>query len=105
MLTYTLRRLAFAVPALLAISFIIFAILDLAPSDPTAQLPLTIPPEVREKIRMSLGLGEPFAVRYWKWLIQFFVNEPLNLIEQWTPRHFPNREKEEQMFLWEKPSS
>ncbi len=84
MLTYTLRRLAFAVPALLAISFIIFAILDLAPSDPTAQLPLTIPPEVREKIRMSLGLGEPFAVRYWKWLIQFFVNEPLNLIEQWT---------------------
>ncbi|SFH67588.1 ABC transporter permease [Albimonas pacifica] len=84
MLTYTLRRLAFAVPALLAISFIIFAILDLAPSDPTAQLPLTIPPEVREKIRLSLGLGEPFAVRYWKWLIQFFVNEPLNLIEQWT---------------------
>ncbi|MDF2233970.1 ABC transporter permease [Albimonas sp. CAU 1670] len=84
MLTYTLRRLAFAIPALLAISFIIFAILDLAPSDPTAQLPLTIPPEVREKIRLSLGLGEPFAVRYWKWLIQFFVNEPLNLIEQWT---------------------
>ena len=84
MLTYTLRRLAFAVPALLAISFIIFAILDLAPSDPTAQLPLTIPPEVREQIRQSLGLGEPFAVRYWKWLIQFFVNEPLNLIEQWT---------------------
>jgi len=84
MLTYTLRRLAFAVPALLAISFIIFAILDLAPSDPTAQLPLTIPPEVREKIRLSLGLGEPFAVRYWKWLVQFFVNEPLNLIEQWT---------------------
>lgn len=29
----------------------------------------------------------------------------MNLIEQWTPRHFPNREKEEQMFLWEKPSS
>lgn len=29
----------------------------------------------------------------------------LNLLEQWTPRHFPNREKEEQMFLWKKPSS
>jgi hypothetical protein len=29
----------------------------------------------------------------------------LDLIEQWIPRNFPNREKEEQMFLWEKPSS
>jgi SAM-dependent methyltransferase len=27
----------------------------------------------------------------------------LDLIEQWTPRHFPNREDEEQMFLWKKP--
>ncbi|MEO0680102.1 MAG: ABC transporter permease [Pseudomonadota bacterium] len=84
MLTYTLRRLAFAVPTLLVISFIIFAILDLAPSDPTGQLPLTIPPEVREKIRLSLGLGEPFHIRYFKWCVQFFVNEPLNLVEQWT---------------------
>ncbi|MEC9431944.1 MAG: ABC transporter permease [Pseudomonadota bacterium] len=84
MLTYTIRRLAFAVPTLLVISFLIFGILDLAPSDPTAQLPLTIPPEVREKIRLSLGLGDPFLVRYWKWLIQFTVNEPLNILEQWT---------------------
>jgi len=84
MLTYTLRRLAFAIPTLLVISFIIFAILDLAPSDPTGQLPLTIPPEVREKIRLSLGLGEPFHIRYFKWCVQFFVNEPLNIIEQWT---------------------
>ena len=27
----------------------------------------------------------------------------MNQIEQWTPRPFPSREKEEQMFLWEKP--
>lgn len=66
------------------ISFIIFALLDLAPNDPTGNLPLTIPPEVREKIRESLGLGQPFHIRYLKWLEQFFVNEPLNLIEQWT---------------------
>ncbi|MAS45646.1 peptide/nickel transport system permease protein [Albimonas donghaensis] len=84
MLTYTIRRLAFAVPTLLVISFLIFGILDLAPSDPTAQLPLTIPPEVREKIRLSLGLGDPFIVRYFKWLVQFMVNEPLNILEQWT---------------------
>ena len=29
----------------------------------------------------------------------------MKLIEQWTPRNFPNREKEEKMLLWEKPIS
>ncbi len=83
MFTYTLRRTLIAIPTLLAISFIIFALLDLAPNDPTGNLPMTIPPEVREKIRISLGLGEPMHVRYVLWLKQFFINEPLNIIEQW----------------------
>ena len=63
MLNYTIRRLLLAIPTLIAISLIIFLLLDLAPSDPTANLPLTIPPEVREKIRLSLGLGEPIWIR------------------------------------------
>ena len=88
MFTYTLRRLAFAVPTLLAISFLIFALLDLAPNDPTGDLPLTIPPEVRAKIRESLGLDEPFHIRYILWLQQFFINEPLNLLERWTGWQF-----------------
>ena len=58
MLRYAVRRLLAAVPTLLAISFIVFALLDLAPGDPTAQLPLTIPPETREQIRQSLGFGQ-----------------------------------------------
>ncbi len=78
---YIIRRLLFAVPTLIAISFILFALLDLAPNDPTGQLPLTIPAEAREQIRESLGLGEAFHIRYAKWMEQFFVNEPLNLIE------------------------
>ncbi|MDE0178066.1 MAG: ABC transporter permease, partial [Gammaproteobacteria bacterium] len=82
MIRYITRRLLFAVPTLVAISFVVFALLDLAPSDPTGQLPLTIPPEVRAQIRESFGLDEPFLVRYGKWMEQFFVNEPLNLIEQ-----------------------
>ncbi len=82
MLSYLIRRLLFAIPTLIAISFIVFAILDLAPSDPTGNLPLTIPPEVREQIRESLGLGQPFHIRYLKWMEQFFINEPLNLIEK-----------------------
>ena len=82
MLAYTIRRTLIAVPTLIAISFVIFAILDLAPNDPTGTLPLTIPPEVREQIRESLGLGQPFHVRYLRWMEQFFINEPINLIEQ-----------------------
>ena len=82
MFRYAIRRLLFAIPTLLVISFIIFALLDLAPSDPTSQLPLTIPEEVREMIKKSLGLGQPFHIRYFKWLEQFMINEPLNLIEQ-----------------------
>ncbi|KQY40401.1 ABC transporter substrate-binding protein [Rhizobium sp. Root491] len=84
MFTFTLRRLAFAVPTLLVISFVIFALLDLAPNDPTGDLPLTIPPEVREQIRASLGLDQPFFIRYLIWLQQFFINEPLNLFEKLT---------------------
>ena len=79
---YLLRRVLTAIPTLLVISFIIFALLDLAPNDPTGNLPLTIPPEVRQQIRESLGLGQPFPIRYIYWLQQFFINEPLNLIER-----------------------
>jgi peptide/nickel transport system permease protein len=88
MFTYTIRRLMFAVPTLLVISFVIFALLDLAPNDPLGDLPLTIPPEVREQIRIAMGLDQPFIFRYLKWLQQFFVNEPLNIIEQMTGWQF-----------------
>ncbi len=83
MLNFTIRRLLFTIPTLLFISFVIFFILDAAPSDPTGNLPLTIPPDVREKIRESLGLDQPMIIRYLLWCKQFFVNEPLNLLAQW----------------------
>ena len=55
MLKYTIRRLIFTIPVLLFISLVIFLLLDLAPSDPTGNLPMTVPPEVREQIRLALG--------------------------------------------------
>jgi peptide/nickel transport system permease protein len=88
MFRYTTRRLLFAIPTLIVISLIIFALLDLAPGDPTANLPLTIDAQTREQIRLSLGLGEPFHMRYLAWLNQFFVNEPLNILEQWSGFEF-----------------
>jgi len=84
MAKYLLRRLLTAIPTLIVISFVVFAILDLAPNDPTGNLPMTIPREVREQIRISMGLDQPFHIRYLKWMQQFFINEPLNIIEEVT---------------------
>ena len=78
---YLIRRALIAIPTLIGISFVIFAILDLAPGDPTSQLPLTIPPETREKIREALGFNDPFLIRWVKWMGQMFINEPLNFLE------------------------
>jgi peptide/nickel transport system permease protein len=76
---YAIRRTLFAIPTLIAISLIIFALLDLAPGDPTAQLPLTLPDEIKERIRESLGLNDPFFVKWINWMELMFINEPLHL--------------------------
>jgi peptide/nickel transport system permease protein len=78
---YVIRRLLLAIPTLIAIGLVIFTILDLAPGDPTANLPLNIPPEIRDQIRQALGLGEPFLIRWLKWMQLMFINEPLHTIE------------------------
>ena len=85
MLTFAVRRLVLAVPTLLFISFVIFMLLQLAPGDPMAQVPLTVPPEVKEQMRQALGVGEPPLVQYWKWLVQVFWLEPKVFID-WLTR-------------------
>ena len=84
MLTFTIRRLVLAVPTLLFISFAIFMLLQLAPGDPMAQVPLTVPPEVKQQMREALGLGQPPLVQYWKWLVQVLWIEPKILIDWLT---------------------
>ena len=81
MLTYTIRRLLTAIPTLLFIGLIIFLLLELAPGDPMAQVPLTVPPEVKERMREALGLGEPVHIRFFKWMVQFFVVEPMYMFD------------------------
>ncbi|WP_298842211.1 ABC transporter permease [uncultured Roseobacter sp.] len=83
MLTFTIRRLVLSIPTLLFISLVIFLLLQLAPGDPMAQVPLTVPPEVKQKMREALGLGAPIHVQYWKWLVQFFWVEPQVLVDHW----------------------
>ena len=82
MLTLTIRRLIFAVPTLLFTALIIFLLLELAPVDPMSNVPLTVPDEVKQQMRLALGLGEPMHIRFFKWIVQFFWIEPLNLFDQ-----------------------
>lgn len=82
MLTYALRRIMLAIPTLLFISLVIFLLLELSPGDPLGDVPLTVPPEVKEKMREALGLGQAWYIRYVLWLKQFFWIEPLHWIDQ-----------------------
>lgn len=100
MSNYLARRVLTLIPTILAISFILFAIVDLSPSDPTGNLPLTIPPEVRQKIREALGADDPFAVKYVKWLQQFFIAEPLNFIETTLGITLPGSEERTRVISW-----
>jgi peptide/nickel transport system permease protein len=84
MIGFTLRRLLSAVPTLLFIALVIFALLEVAPGDPMAQVPLTVPDEVRQQMREALGLSEPAHVRFGLWLYQFFVLEPLVALDAMT---------------------
>ena len=67
---YIVRRLLIAIPTLLAISFVVYVILALAPLDPLSAFGADprVPPEAREAIRKSLGLDQPWYLRYVLWL-------------------------------------
>src|SRR5258708_17579093 len=63
-------RLLIAVPTISVISFVVYAILALAPTDPLSQFGADprVPPEVRANIRHALGLDDPWPIRYVKWV-------------------------------------
>jgi peptide/nickel transport system permease protein len=98
---YIIQRLITAIPTILVISLIVFAILEISPSDPVSGLPLTIDPAVREQIRESMGVNDPFLVKYAKWVRQFLINEPLNLIETITGLKFGDSEQRLQYLSWQ----
>lgn len=75
------RRLVLAILTLLVISLALFALVEASPGDPLGDIPLTIPPEVRDQMRQALGLGSPWYLRYLLWLKQLFWVEPLHLLD------------------------
>ncbi len=59
-----------AIPALLAISLILYTVLALAPGDPLGELASNpnVPAEVRAALRAKFGLDDPVWSRYLHWL-------------------------------------
>jgi peptide/nickel transport system permease protein len=76
-LILALRRLAQAVPLLLLISVLVFALLHAAPGGPLAiylENP-NVRPEDIERLKRSLGLDRPLPVQYLAWLKGFVVGD------------------------------
>ena len=71
MTRYLLRRLLIAVPSLLGISLVLYAVLALAPGDPFGELASNpnVPPEVAVALRAKFGLDDPVWLRYLHWLV------------------------------------
>ncbi len=72
MFSYTIRRILILIPMVLIISFLIYGGLELTPGDAVSYMvsPDTlanISPEKLVELRDSLGLNDPFMVRYFKW--------------------------------------
>jgi len=102
MLTFTLRRLMLAVPTLLVISLVIFLLVDLAPGSPMAEIPLTVPPEVRANMIKAMGADQPVFVRYVLWLRQFFWVEPAYLLDGWFGTNLAG--EEQRILSWQSRS-
>ena len=66
---YLIRRTVISVVSLIAISVVVFTILAVAPGDPLAGFATNpnVPPELRERIRATMGLDKPVHVQYVKW--------------------------------------
>lgn len=71
---YLVQRLLGAIPLLIGVSLIIFAVLHLAPGSPLdvyAENP-AVTPEALENIRRNLGLDRPLPEQYVRWFSSFF---------------------------------
>ena len=65
-----LRRILLAIPSLLGISLVLYAVLALAPGDPFGELVSNpnVPPSVAAALRAQYGLDDPVWQRYGQWL-------------------------------------
>ena len=70
MLRYIVRRLLMMIPVLIGATLIVFAIMDSSPGDPAlSKVGVEASPEQVEELRESMGLNDPFFIRYGRFLL------------------------------------
>ncbi|MDE2571411.1 MAG: ABC transporter permease [bacterium] len=80
MTTFLLRRIAGALPLLLTITVISYAMMGLAPGGPTALMTheaRAMSPAARQHLLATLGLDKPWYVQYFYWLNALVVHGSL----------------------------
>ena len=85
---FALRRLLYAVPILVGVSVVVFALIKMAPGDAADLLiPPETPRDVAIQLRAKLGLDAPIHVQYLRWVgrmvrgdlgISIVTNEPVS---------------------------
>lgn len=77
LLAFIVRRILTATLTVVAVSLVIFVLLQAAPGDPVTTLTAghKVPPERIEMIRRSLNLDRPIHVQYWLWLKGIFKGD------------------------------
>ena len=67
---YVLRRILVTIPMMAVVALFVFGLLYLAPGDPAAMIAgdQATPAQI-ESIRSSLGIDQPFVVRFVRWII------------------------------------
>lgn len=90
MIIYAIRRVVATIPVMAIVALFVFSLLYLAPGDPAVIIAgdqATL--EDVERIRVSLGLDQPFMVRFGNWAWQLlhgdlgtsiFANQPVTLM-------------------------
>jgi peptide/nickel transport system permease protein len=69
MVFYLLRRVLYAIPIALAVGFVCFMLVQIAPGDPiNAIVPPDAPADVVEQVRKDYGLDQPLPVQFGLWL-------------------------------------
>ena len=73
MLNYVLRRLGATIVVMAVVAFFVFSLLYLTPGDPAAVIAgdIATDEDIR-RIRLSLGLDDPFLVRFGNWVWALF---------------------------------
>lgn len=71
MFFYLIRRLIYAVPIALAVGFVCFMLVQIAPGDPiNAIVPPDAPQDVVDQVRRDYGLDKPLPVQFGIWLLK-----------------------------------